>query len=322
MPETATDIDRVELDGQYRVLREAAGVVDRASAAVVRVAGPDALEYLQGQITNEVEGLAPGEGCYAALLDRKGHLRADMRVVRLDAPEAVLIMERAGLPAAERHLRMYSVGREVEIEDASETSAVLSVIGPGAAELTGVGPLRPEHAHRAVEIGSAACRAVATDLGIDLIVAESDAAAVRGALAADGVDEASEEAAEILRVESGRPRLGAEMGDGAMPAEAGIEERAVSFEKGCYIGQETVARLHYKGRPNRRLRGLRLERPAAPGDPVRDGGRAVGAIGTACVSPAFGPIALAIVRREAEPGGRVLVGEDSTPAEVVELPFR
>src|SRR5207244_8990431 len=108
---------------------------------------------------------------------------------------------------------------------------------------------------------------------------------VAAGLAAARVPEVSEAAAEILRVESGLPRMGAEMSTETMPAEAGITERAVSFEKGCYIGQETVARLHYKGRPNRHLRGLRLERPAAAGDPVALGEREVGHIGTAVLSP-------------------------------------
>jgi folate-binding protein YgfZ len=131
----------------------------------------------------------------------------------------------------------------------------------------------------------------------------------------------SEQAAEIVRVESGRPRFSAEMAAAPMPAEAGIAERAVSFTKGCYIGQEPVARLHYKGRPNRRLRGLRLSAPASPGDPIRLGEREVGSVATACLSPALGPIALAIVRREAGPGDRVEVGGDGSGGEVVELPF-
>ncbi len=106
-----------------------------------------------------------------------------------------------------------------------------------------------------------------------------------------------------------------------MPAEAGIVESAVSFTKGCYIGQETVARLHYKGRPNRNLRGLRLSAPAADGAILRLGEKEVGRVGSACVSPALGPIALAIVRREAEPGDELAVGEDGVTARVVDLPF-
>ena len=106
-----------------------------------------------------------------------------------------------------------------------------------------------------------------------------------------------------------------------MPAEAGIVESTVSFTKGCYIGQETVARLHYKGRPNRLLRGLRLSSPAPAGAALRLGEKEVGALGSGAVSPALGPIALAIVRREAEPGAELAVGEDGVTARVVDLPF-
>ena len=128
-------------------------------------------------------------------------------------------------------------------------------------------------------------------------------------------------AAEILRVEAGRPRFGREMSSATIPQEAGIDGRAVSFTKGCYIGQETVARLHYKGRPNRHLRGLRLEAPVAADEAIALEAREVGRIGTAVTSPAHGPIALAVIRREAEPGAFVEVGENRVRAEVVEPPF-
>ena len=97
-----------------------------------------------------------------------------------------------------------------------------------------------------------------------------------------------------------------------MPEEAGINDRAVSFTKGCYIGQETVARLHYKGKPNRHLRLLKPEHPVSAGDGVSLDGRELGSVGTAVISPALGPLALAILRREAEPGGRVMVGKATT----------
>jgi folate-binding protein YgfZ len=109
--------------------------------------------------------------------------------------------------------------------------------------------------------------------------------------------------------------------DTTIPQEAGLNQRAVSFSKGCYVGQETVARLHYKGKPNRALRGLRLSAPAAAGDPVRLGERELGTVGTAVVSPGEGPIALAILRREAHVGDTVSVG-DGISAEVADLPFR
>ena len=215
---------------------------------------------------------------------------------------------------------MYKIGREVEIADRSDEAAIVSVIGPASASLTGIPPLGPEGSHREVELGGVACRAVATDVGIDLVCEASDAARVTGALEAAGVVGVSEEAAEIVRVESGRPRFGCEMGTATIPQEAGINERAVSFTKGCYIGQETVARLHYKGKPNRHLRGLRPAAKVAAGDPIVAGEREVGTVGTFALSPAHGPVALAIVRREAAPGDTVTVG-DGVAAEVVELPF-
>ncbi|MBA3509960.1 MAG: folate-binding protein, partial [Thermoleophilaceae bacterium] len=143
-----------------------------------------------------------------------------------------------------------------------------------------------------------------------------DAGAARAAL---GVEDVGGEAAECIRIESGRPRLGYDMDAETIPQEAGINERAVSITKGCYVGQETVARLHYKGKPNRHLRGLQLGVPAERGAEIHLGDRVVGRIGSACVSPVHGPLALALVRREASPGDEVLV--DGEPATVVELPF-
>jgi folate-binding protein YgfZ len=311
----------IELDAQYRQLREAAGFVRRSARGVIATTGPDAAEYLQGQLTNDIEALAPGEGCYAALLDRKGHMQADMRVLRVDAGELLLEVEAVALPAALRHLNTYRVGRDVEVADRGEETAVVSVIGPASLEATTVAAPLAEHSHRSIELGGAEARAVGTAAGIDLICAREALTGVETALEGNGAAAAAEEAAEILRVEAGVPRYGAEMGPSTIPAEAGIVERAVSFTKGCYIGQETVARLHYKGRPNRSLRGLRLSAPAAAGDVLRLGDRDVGAIGTACISPALGPIALAIVRREASPGDELAVGERGAGAEVVDLPF-
>jgi folate-binding protein YgfZ len=311
----------IELDGQYRVLREGAGVVDRSERGKLLVWGADALEFLQGQLTNDLEALAAGEGCYAALLDRKGHMQADMRVLRFDEDRTWLDLERAATDAVVRHLSLYRVGQDVEISERTADRAILSVIGPGTAAAIGAEGLRAEHAHRELEVGGVGCRAAATDLGVDLICAAADAGAVMAALVDAGAERVSEAAAEIVRVESGRPRFGREMTSATIPQEAGIDERAVSFTKGCYIGQETVARLHYRGKPNRRLRGLRLDGPAADGDPITFDGRDVGRIGTAVVSPAQGPIALAVIRREAEPGSRVAVGESGVGAEVASLPF-
>jgi folate-binding protein YgfZ len=310
----------IELDAQYRQLREECGLLDRSERGKLLVRGPDAAEYLQGQLTNDVEGLEPGDGQYAALLDRKGHMQADMRVLRPAAEEILLDTEPEAIAATRRHLEMYSIGRDVEVTDISAERAILSLLGPRSVELAGTAAL-PEHACEASRVGGVDCLAAGTRDGIDLIVAAADAERLREALLGAGAVEVSAAAVEIRRVESGVPRFGAEMGTATLPAEAGIVEEAVSFTKGCYIGQETVARLHYKGKPNRHLRGLRLSAPVEPGAALRLGEKEVGRLGGSVVSPALGPIGLAVLRREAEPGSELAVGEDGVTARVVDLPF-
>jgi tRNA-modifying protein YgfZ len=310
----------VEVDAQYRQLREECGLLDRSDRGKLVVSGGEAAEYLQGQLTNDVEALTPGDGQYAALLDRKGHLQADMRVLRLSADEIWIDTEPGALEAARRHLETYKIGRDVAIADLSEKRAILSLIGPRSVEIAGTAAL-PEYANEIATRQGVESLAVGTADGIDLIVKRTDSGRLREALISAGAAEVGSEAVEIVRIESGTPRFGAEMSTETMPAEAGIVERAISFTKGCYIGQEPVARLHYKGRPNRHLRGLRLSAPVEPGASLHLGEKEVGKVGSTCVSPARGPIALAIVRREAEPGAELAVGEDGVTARVIDLPF-
>ncbi len=298
---------------EYELLKQGVGAVDRSDRGKLLLTGSEVAEFLQGQITNDVEALAPGTGCYAALLTHKGKLRADMRVLRGD-DWFLLDTEAQGLAPLARTIEMYSIGRDVRASDVTAERAILSLVGPDARELLETAPPTDEHTFVEGQHGLY----VATDLGVDVIAPASSAEAVREAL---GVSAASAETVECLRIEGGRPRHGIDMDEGTIPEEAGLNDRAVSFTKGCYVGQETVARLHYRGRPNRRLRGLRLSAPAGQGDEIVAAGKAVGTVGSACVSPAYGPIALAIVRREAEPGATVSVGDSGTTAEVVELPF-
>jgi len=300
----------LELDAQYRVLREGAGLIDRSDRAWIAVTGSEAAEFLQGQVTNDVERLQPGEGCYAALLDRKGKVRADMRIIRIDQGEILIDTEPEAGDLVRDHLAMYKIGRDVDVSPGLPDQRLLALVGPGTAKLLGDPPLGPEHTHREVFVAGVACRAITTDGGADLLVPEAGLDAVTGWLLANGAESVGDEAAEVLRVEAGRPRLGREIGEATMPAEAGIEARAVSFDKGCYIGQETVARLHYKGKPNRHLRLLVPAAPVAAGDAVvGTEGRELGVVGTAVISPARGPLALAILRREVEPGDEVTVGD-------------
>jgi folate-binding protein YgfZ len=294
---------------EYELLTEDAGLVERPGRAVFGVRGGEVADFLQGQVSNDVESLVPGGGCYATLLTHKGKIRADLRILRTE-DGWLLDAEPIARPVVAHMLETYSLGRDVRFEDMTEDRTVLSLIGPASREKLDAAPPGEEHAHVVGEHGLY----VATDLGVDVIAADAEAA--RDAL---GVNEVPEDVAECLRIESGRPRLGRELGNEVIPQEAGINERAVDFEKGCYVGQETVARLHYKGKPNRHLRGLRLREPAERGAPVVLGDKQVGSVASTCVSPTFGPIALALIRREAGPGEVVVV--DGAEAEVVELPF-
>lgn len=294
---------------EYDLLTRSVGLLDRSERGKLLLTGGEAAEFLQGQVTNDVEALEPGQGVYAALLNHKGKLRADMRVLRGEG-WLWIDTEPAGLAPVRHTCEVYSLGRDVKHEDVTESRSIVSLIGPQAREALGVDLPETEHAFAEGEHGLY----VATDLGVDVIGDPGVAEAL-------GVERVSEETAECVRVESGRPRLGLDMGGDTIPQEAGLNERAVDFEKGCYVGQETVARLHWRGKPNRHLRGLKLSAPAEHGAALMLGEREVGQVGTACESPSLGPVALAIVRREAGPGDTLAVGSNGTTAEVVELPF-
>jgi tRNA-modifying protein YgfZ len=295
----------------YELATERVALVDRSERAKLLLTGAGAGELLEGQVTNAVEDLQPGEGRYAAFLNPKGKLRADARVLRI-AEGFWLDAEAYAKDVVEWVLRNFSVGLDVERRDLSEERSILSLVGPAAAGTLDAEPGAPEHSTVRGEHGIY----VRTDLGVDVICDRADADGVRAAL---GVEEVPFEVAEVLRVEAGRPRLGLDMDGSTIPQEAGLNDRAVSFEKGCYVGQETVARLHWRGKPNRHLRGLRLTEPAERGAPIVLGEREVGEVGSSVVSPRFGPIALALVRREVAPADEVIVA--GAPATLVELPF-
>ena len=301
----------------YRALTEGCGLVDHSERGKLALTGPDAKAFLQGQVTNDVEGLEPGQGCYAAFLTHKGKMLGDLRVLDL-GHELLLDTERSALQELFNMIRRFKVGSDVELHKRTLEMGLLSLIGPDSWSVVGAARLPNEHDNVRTEIGGRTVLLVATDLGVDVFTQAADTNAVRAALDVPTVDE---EVAEIVRVESGRPRYGIDLDDGVIPQEAGLNERAVSFTKGCYVGQETVARLFYRGKPNRHLRGIKLSAEAAPGDELRLGEKVVGKLASVAVSPTRGPIALALARREAEPGAPVAVGDGAVPALVVALPF-
>jgi tRNA-modifying protein YgfZ len=286
-------------------------VIDRSERGKLALTGAEAKDFLHGQVTNDILGLEPGHGCYAAFLTHKGKMLGDLRVFDVGG-ELLLDCERVVLQELFNMINRFKLGRDVELHKRTLQMGLLSVIGPEAPVLAGP----HEHDNAGVSLGGRDVIAVTTDVGTDLFFAAEDLAAVRAALPFEDGDEA---AAEVLRVERGRPRYGVDLDQSVIPQEAGLNERAVSFTKGCYVGQETVARLYYRGKPNRRLLGLRLSEPMEPGTELRLGEKVVGRLGSVVVSPEHGPIALALVRREANPGDTVAL-EGSTGL-IVDVPF-
>lgn len=287
------------------------GLVDRSERGKLALTGEDRKAFLNGQVTNDVEALEPGQGLYAAFLTPKGKMLGDLRVLDTGPPteELLLDTERVALQALFDLVRRFSIGHRVELHKRTLERGLLSLIGvPGEG---------PEHSHREDAIAGRPVRRITTDVGVDILCAASDTDAVKAALLGEGLREMTEGEAEVVRVEHGRPRYGIDLDDTVIPQEAGLNDRAVSFTKGCYVGQETVARLFYKGRPNRHLRGVRLPALVEPRTPLTLEGREVARVTSPVISPAHGPIGLALVRREAPPGTTLDDG-----SEVVELPFR
>jgi len=324
-------LDRAQVARGYRLLTEEVGLLDRSELGKLALTGADAAGFLTGQVTADVEALVPGTGTYAALLTPKGKIVCDLRVLAIgdgNVAELLLLCERSGLQALFDQLRRHLIGFDAELHKRTLQQGLVSLVGPRAAQaVEGLGlplPAEAEHDHVAGRLGELAVRVVRTDVGLDLVCDGPATASLLDALRSAGIESVPEDVAEIVRVESGRPRLGYELDPTVMPAEAGIVERAVSFTKGCYVGQETVARLHWRGRPNRHLRGLVLERAVPRGTVLVADGREIGRVTTVAGSPRRGPIALALVRREVEPGDAVTLRvPDSSPtsARVVALPF-
>lgn len=323
--------------GEHAALRAAVGLAPRGRA-FVRVHGKDAVRFLQGLLSNDVEGLEVGSARYALLLTPKARVIADPRVLRLADDDFVLDVEPAAGALLRATLTRYRLAAKALIEPLDGTWSALALGGPGAglALLDALGVLprvdAPEGEGFEVAVPggvlhgvtSAFCGEKGFELvGPDALVAEAFAALLP-AVRARGGGPVGADALEVARIEAGLPRFGAEIDEQVMPAEAGLVDRAVSFTKGCYVGQEPVARLHYRGHANRGLRALVLDGAVPPpGAAVVLDGRDVGRVTSAADSPSLGrALALAIVRREVDEGARVSVSWDGTDveAEVAPLP--
>lgn len=324
----------------YGALRSGAMLVDRSARTRMTLAGDKAAEVLTGLVTNDVPSLGPGHGQYAAALTPKGKVIADIRIF---AREGELLID-----AAERAkdgwwamIRKYVNPRLAKYSDVSAALADIGLFGARAravvSEAVGVDvvtleSLAPYGHHRGVFGGAPVLVARVPDLGGGVdgyeIFAPADAApALRAQLLDQGAVAGDGEAFDIARIEAGRPEWGVDMDDTTLAQEANLDTlHAISYTKGCYTGQETVARVHFRGHVNRHLRGLRVEAPAPPprgAELVDESGHPVGDVRSTARSPRLGAVALAMVRREVETGATVRVTwpEGSAHGSVVELPF-
>ena len=313
---------------EYAALRESAALVDMGFRTPVRATGADRVTFLQGMLTNDVAALTPGAGCPALLLTIQGRITADVRVAAL--ADALLldvdVRTRAALVEA---LEKLIIADDVELRAPSEPLALIGIEGPAAARLLPDAAGLAPYAHAALGLAGVPVRVQrASEVrgpGFVLHVPAARAAAAWDVLAAAGARPCGMEAIEARRVEVGVPRIGVDMDGTTLALEVPVED-AISATKGCYLGQEVVARGTARGHVNRRLVGLRLEGPEPPPGAVlvRDG-KEVGRLTSVARAMGVGGLAaLGFVRRECwEPGSELEVrhGQALTRARVAELPL-
>ena len=310
------------LDG-YEALRRGAGVVRRTDRGVLSVRGADRLTWLQGLLTNDVLALPVGGVCDAAYLTPQGRMIADMRVI--NAPDRVLLDVPGSLAENLRaKLDGLLFAEDASIVDDSARLALIDAHGPRATTLRG----------DALITIAASAEAVVFDgvfgvPSVSIFAAYEEAESIVARLGASGVPEVSLETLNVLRVEAGRPAFLVDIDEHTIPLEAGLEERAISFTKGCYVGQEVIVRVMHRGhgRVAKKLVGLLLsgEDPPPAGSAISSSDRDVGRVTSAVWSPALSrPIALGYVHRDfLEAGTALTVASQAGPimATVTTLPF-
>jgi folate-binding protein YgfZ len=320
----------------YTAAHEHAVTIDRSGRGRLVVSGSDRASYLQGLVTNDVAILKAGEGCYSAYLTPQGRMIADLFVYELGDVMLVTV-PREQKDAVLAKLDQFIFGEDVQLGDVTESFFGIAIVGPDAASIVSgiVGctiseiALLPQHANRRAAFeGGAAIVTRVTDTGeagYDVYVERPHAAALERALADAGLPAADLETAETIRIEAGIPKFNHDMTDQTIPLEAGIESRAISLTKGCYVGQEVIIRVLHRGhgRVARKLAGLVFDdtvRPT-PGEEVRGGTRGIGHVTSSAMSPALNrPIALAYLHRDfLSPGTAVSVA--GSTAMVTALPF-
>jgi folate-binding protein YgfZ len=322
----------------YTTIREGAALVSGDPRARIAVSGKDRASYLQGLLTNDIQALTAGSGCYSAWLTPQGRMITDLHV--LESGDMILL----DIPAALREqvlqrLDQFIFSEDVQLGDLTDALRAVSLHGPRAASVvasvvSGI-PNAGEWAQyqnaRAEWAGTTLVIARIDQLGVPgftIYVDSAREADLVAALERHGARRVGQDAADAARVEAGYPLFGIDMDDDIIPLEAGIEPRAISFSKGCYVGQEVIIRVVHRGhgRVARRLVGLRLENGGslARGARIHAGGKDAGFVTSTAQSPRFGTIALGYVHRDfVAPGTSVEIetGTGRTGATVSALPF-
>lgn len=331
-----------DASAERAALRQHVGVMDLSFRGRICIVGADRARFLHGQVTNNIKDLKPGHGCYAAITTNKGKLQSDLNIHCL-ADELLLDFEPGLAAKITERLGKFVVADDAQMVDVTPHYGLLSMQGPKAAAVAGalgVFPAVPEKTFQSVKASDALWGDVYLvnlprigSAGFDLFVPVAAMGAVADKLIAaakqSGGRACGWNALELARIEAGIPRFGADMDESNLPQEAGIESRAVSFTKGCYIGQEVINRIRTMGQVSRVLRGLRLPDvlPVLParGDKLFHDGKEVGQITSAAASPGLSAnIALGYVRKECNASGTELTLRNDSgewPVTVVALPF-
>lgn len=312
-------IPQIQLN-EYQYACTNAAFFDLSDHGKIGVSGKDAAAFLHNLCTNDITRLAPGEGCEAFFTNAKARIIAYVWVQcgALDAGGAgYRIDTAAGLgQTLYQHLDHYLISEQVEITDRSEELAEIHIAGPQAGAIAAAAPGVQVERHQRVALD-----------GYDLIFPAPDTAKVRQALEQAGAIAARNDVYNILRIETGVPSHGAEIDESRLAMEVGRTSQAISYTKGCYLGQETIVMARDRGHVNRALLGLKLtgDEPVAAGVKVFRGGEEIGQVTSSVFSPRVGSaIALAFLRRGHQQPGTVVdveSGDGGWQAEITELPF-
>jgi len=299
-----------ESPGLVALARDVA-VVERPGRGLLRLTGKDPVGMLNATLTNSVPKDA--RGAYALLLNPKGRVQSDLRVLK--SGEDILVdTEPEGADAAREILGRYAPFSRVKLEDLSNEWSVLGLYGPRAGELLG-SPELAEHQTAEVEIGGETLLATgvaAPVAGYDLLGPREAVARAGRVLLERGAAPANPDAYETARVRAGVPRFGSDLTPENFPGEAGVLDRAVDFGKGCYPGQETVARMRYRGHPNKTLYGISYRgETLSPGTPILQGDKKVGKITSVAPLPVDGKsLALCYLSRNTDIGAALTAGNE------------